>query len=400
MDSSHKVEVVRITDILSHPNADRLEIIPIKGFQVVSGKGQFKVGELAVYIQPDSVVPARPEFSFVWEKDGGGNLRVIAPEMEIPEKWRRITVRRLRKEYSEGLLMPVAAWPDHFISDGEITASEGEDVAEELGITHYNPPEPDELQSSPSVKQSKVWPRSLKGWMYFLSYWLSFGLYDPWGQLGGGNETAPENTPPVYDVETMKHFMDAFQEGESVVVTEKIHGCNARYTYRDSLFGGKMYAGSRKLWKGPKTNNIWRQVLKEFPDIERFCKGHPGFTLYGEAVPCQKSNRGGFEYTYGATKEHPKFYLFDVRNADGEWVSYPEAKKLVDQYIIAWVPPVMNDGVFGKDILGMAEGLTMTHDSHIREGIVIRSVPDRYVRNLGRLQLKVISNQYYELEKD
>lgn len=106
--SDHAVRVVRVNEVLKHPNADRLEIIPIGGYQAVVGKGNFKVGDLAVYIPPDSIVPQKPEYSFVWERDGGGNLRDIPPDAEVPEKYRRVTVKRLRKEYSEGLLMPMS----------------------------------------------------------------------------------------------------------------------------------------------------------------------------------------------------------------------------------------------------------------------------------------------------
>ena len=45
-----KVEVVEINRVESHPNADRLDIISIKGmgYQVISAKGNFKVGDLAI----------------------------------------------------------------------------------------------------------------------------------------------------------------------------------------------------------------------------------------------------------------------------------------------------------------------------------------------------------------
>lgn len=395
LDSSHKTPVIRITDIVNHPNADRLEIVKIGGYQVVVQKAQFKVGDLAVFVQPDSVLPVEDKFKFVWERDGGGELRVITPEMEIPERWRRVTARKFRKEWSEGLLMPLS---DFFPPEGGY-AFEGDDVSELLGITHYNPPEPNEESGTRiSVKQSKVWPRSLKGWFYFLSYWLTFGLYDPWGDLGGTNEKAPPNTPPIYDVETYKNYSDAFADGETVVITEKIHGCNCRYVFVESLLGkGKMFAGSRKLWKRPKSSNIWRKILDQNPSIEAWCREHPGYVLYGEGVPCQKSARGGFEYTYGATKDKPKFYLFDIRTPEGEWLGYTDAHLMTQAYDITWVPEIAY-GPFGAYQLDLAEGNSLV-DKHTREGIVIRAVSDRHVHGLGRLQLKVVSNKYYELEK-
>lgn len=395
MESTHRVNVVRIAEILPHPNADRLDIIPIGGYQVVSGKGQFKVGDLAVYIQPDSVLPEKKIYSFVWERDGGGNIR---PPFDgpVPEKYRRVTVRRLRKEWSEGLLMPLAEVcnPDMygaaFNPEEFVLPQEGDDVAELLGITHYNPPEPDEIQNGVSVKQSKVWPRSLKGWFYFLSYWLSFGLYDPWGDLGGGNEKAPENTPPIYDVEAYKNYSNVLVPGEEVFITEKVHGSN----FRAVFIGGKFYVGSWKLWKKAKSANIWRRAAEKNPDIEKWCRDNPGCVLYGEVVPTQK----GFDY--GATAEEPKVFLFDVRNEDGTWVPKPDALGMTSGYDLFWAP-LIGLVEWDSSILSYADGPTYAGGaSHIREGIVICTVPDRYVRGAGRCQLKVISAAYYEKQKE
>lgn len=377
MPEHHKVLVVRIAEIKPHPNADRLELIPILGYQVVSGKGQFKIGDLAVYITPDSVVPEESVYKFLWEKDGGGNVR---PPFDgpVPEKYRRVTVKKLRKEYSEGLLLPLA---DVGLPAG---TPEGDDVAEKLGVTHWNPPEPDEVQSGRSVKQSKIWPRSLKGWMYFLSYWLSFGLCDPWGDLGGANEKAPENTPPIYDVENFKNFSDIFQPGEEVWITEKIHGSN----FRAVFIGGKFYVGSRKLWKKAKSSNIWRRAAEKNPDIERWCRDNPGRVLYGEVVPTQK----GFDY--GATAGEPLVFMFDVRKTDGTWFPKPEGDSMLDGYDIDSVP-LLYRAQFHSDVVRYADGEAQTGGKHIREGCVICTVPDRYT-HAGRAQLKVISQAYYE----
>lgn len=420
MDSNHKVPVVRITDVLPHPNADRLEIVQVGGYQVVVGKGNFKPGDLAVYVQPDSIVPDIPAFEFVWEKDGGGQLRDVAAARAaggIPERWRRITVKKLRKEWSEGLLMTLS---DLRLLDGVKKSQvdkedvfEGDDVAEFLGITHYNPPEEQEGEPTVSRKQSKVWPRSLKGWYYFLAYWGSFGLYNPWGDTNGfGNEKAPENTPPMYDVETYKNHTQAFEPTDVVVVTEKIHGSNARYTYRltsnlnfwGRLKGdaGKMYAGSRKLWKGQASKTIWRQVLKANPEIERWAKDHPGYTLYGEVTPTQSKN--DVDYHYGASKEQPKFFAFDIYTPKGEWLNREDFRALTLNYNIE-VAPVLYYGVFDlAKVMPLVDGPTTIDTGaapgfrHIREGVVIKTAEEKHVRGLGRAQLKIVSNAF--LEKD
>lgn len=391
--SNHEAKVVRITEILKHPNADSLGLVEIGGFQVVVRLEQFKPGDLAVYVQPDSVVPEIPQFSFVWERDGAGQLREVKEsETPIPERWRRVTVRKFRKEWSEGLLMPIQDFRETF------DAKEGTDIAEILGITHWNPPEDQEEERGSSVKQSRTRPRSFKGWVHFVKNWaikiITLGQYDPWGELGGSNEKAPRNTPPIYDVENFKHYQDVFVPGEIVVASEKVHGSNGRFMFQEDLFGGgKMYAGSRKLWKKEGSTNIWRKVLATNLDIQKWCAEHPNYALYGEVVPTQ----GGFEY--GHTKERPHVFFFDIRTPKGEWVNYTDARALTGGYNLEWAPLLHHGPYDLEKISALVDGKTKTGGNHIREGVVIRTEPERHQRGLGRVQLKIVSNKYLEKEQ-
>lgn len=49
--ANHRVNIVRLGEPRVHPNADSLELFDIGGFQVVTKKGEFKAGDLGVYIQ-------------------------------------------------------------------------------------------------------------------------------------------------------------------------------------------------------------------------------------------------------------------------------------------------------------------------------------------------------------
>ena len=51
------VEVVKVESVSTHPNAERLELIKLvdKGYQIVSGIGNYKSGDLAYYFPVDSV---------------------------------------------------------------------------------------------------------------------------------------------------------------------------------------------------------------------------------------------------------------------------------------------------------------------------------------------------------
>lgn len=390
MNSTHRVNIVRIDEILPHTNADTLGIVYIGGYQCVVKKDQYKVGDLAIYIQPDTIVPVLPQFAFLWAD------REFA-DGTVPERLRRITVRKFRKEWSEGLLMPLN---DFFAvidsvnglyylgtspTTGVQTLKEGDDVAELLGFTHYQEPEP----AMPTQgKQYKGLPKSLRGWFWYILAKLH--IYRP--AIYGADQTRPpKQFSPVYDVEGFKNYPRTFADGEPVIVTEKIHGSNARYMFD----GEKIHVGSHNYWKSDKSTCIWRRALEQHPWITAFCKQHPGATLYAEVTPTQKG------YLYGAKEGEIGVFVFDILQADGVWADkralYQEYGVAADGIVLA---PVLYCGPFDIDkIKNSVDGLSAVHEAkNIREGIVISSATERVVRGLGRAQLKWKSNAF--LEKD
>lgn len=416
--SNHQANVIRVSEILPHTNAETLEIVPIPpglAYQVVVKKGQFKVGDLAVYIQPDSVVPQTEPFRFIWEPylvtpdkcqhtttDGKSTvlesnagqklcIRCMADlPLEVPERRRRITVRKFRKEWSEGLLLPVSDFSGGLQHEPKLAygwIKEGDDVSDLLGITHYDPDKGTENTTGENMAAPRRrFPRTFKGWFFFLLHKLGFKK--------AGQQATEEVSfnVPVYDVEAFKNYRNnSFILGEPVVVTEKIHGSNARFLF----FDGRMYAGSRTLWKAAKSNCVWRKALAQNPWIEEWCRAHEGYTLYGEVTPTQK----GFDY--GCKEGEVKFFVFDILTPEGEWVewipSWPETFEMLQGLTIV---PVLYTGPFDLDkITPIVDGpSTVPGAKHIREGAVIKPNHERQVRGLGRLQLKIVSNAF--LEKD
>jgi hypothetical protein len=386
--ANHQVNIVRLGEPRVHPNADSLELFDIGAFQVVTKKGNFKAGDHGVYIQPDSVVPQSAPFEFIWQpystskfEEGYGIVWT-----DVPEKRRRITVKRLRKEWSEGLLLPVTDFPQ-LIGVAVIIKAEGSDlwpatdVSELLGITHYDPDKGKELSGDNETfkKKRSKYPRSLKGWFWYILHRL--GIYWPSRALSGEN-TEDGVDMPIFDVDAFKHYKNAFEPGELVEVTEKIHGSNARFVFRDD----HMYAGSRTQWKAENANCIWRNVLKAQPWIEEWCRAHEGYGLYGEVTPTQGEN-----FQYGSAE--PQFFPFDIRTPEGTWLEEIETGPA------QWVPVLYQGPFYWEEISKLIDGQTAVPGAKgIREGIVIRPVQERHVRGLGRLILKCVSNSY--LEKD
>jgi hypothetical protein len=368
--ANHQVNIVRVPFPRVHTNADTLEIFEIGGYQLVAKKGGFTPGDLAVYLQPDSVVPQSEAFKFIWET-------YVGIDGVVPERRRRITVKKLRGEWSEGLLMPVIDFPElgsnipgvpsEFNPEKYLT--EGDDVSDLLNITHYDPDAGRESTTGlVAMQPRRRYPKTVKGWFFFLLYRLGFKK--------AGKSLALETNFnfPVYDVEALKNFKNVIQPGERVYITEKIHGSNARFVFID----GVMYAGSRTQWK-QKGDNIWWKAIVQHPKIEEWCIAHEGWVLYGEVVPTQ-----GKGFDYGFSDGEVGFFAFDVLLPNGAWV-WPES---VD---FAPTVPLFGAFAYDDDLLALADGNTLVSGAkHIREGIVIRSLEN------CRVHLKVVSNRFLE----
>ena len=220
MPSTHEVKVIRIEEIRRHGNADTLAVVPVWGYTCCVRIGDFQVGDLAAYIEPDTLVPVdRPEFSFLADK-----------AKESYEGMARIRAAKLRGVVSMGLLIKARpGW------------EEGDNVMEALGCKHYDPP--------------------VRGM-----------------STGGDNAPAPSGLYYVkYDIENLRRYPDIFQKGELVHVTEKIHGANARFCFTD----GELHVSSHTSWKKRDDKNLWWQAALAY-DLEEKLAEAPGLVFYGE----------------------------------------------------------------------------------------------------------------------
>jgi len=358
MNSNHRVNVVRIKELRKHPNADSLSLVDIEGYQVVVRTDEFRLGAQYIYVHPDSVVPVTKPFKFLWADRE-------YPDGVIPDRKRRVTVRKFRGEWSEGLLLPVAKFPE-LGSPIAQWVQEGQDVSELIGVTHYEEPEPGFNLGTQGTKRS-LWQRILK--------FFGFG-YKPFG---------PKNAPGTYDVESLKNYPRVFVAGEPVIVTEKIHGSNARYTFN----GKKFWVGSHNRWC-KEQGNIWWEVTKRYPWIEAFCREWPNYTLRGEVTPTQKG------YAYGFETEK-QFFVFDLQRPDGAYTDKVTLFKMAD--IQRFVPVIYQGPYDAAKMKELAEGKSLVEGAkNMREGTVISSEYERQIRGVGRAQLKLKSLKFLEGE--
>ena len=345
--STHRIEVVPVV-LEPHPNPeiDTLSLVKVWEYQVVVKTADWENVGMGAYIVPDSVVPDNEMFKWL---DGHTRIRV----------------RKFGGAWSQGLLVPAP-------EGSEI----GDDVAAELGVVRYVHPSQVSHNHGGSVSLNDV----------------------------------PMNVAmaPKYDVDSWHRYAEEFVNGEPVVVTEKIHGANIRFTYDSE--SDRVLVGSHSFWR--KDEGIFYTCLTQNPWVEEFCRAYPNYIFIGEMFGHQR----GFSYGNPNVGDR-RLRLFDVWDKVGyrylDWVEVQqlsvnddvEAVKSDGVYpdntykpIMAYWVPIVYEGAYDKAmVLSLSEGDTMIIGaSHVREGVVVHPVVNRVgVKSLDRVKLKIVNNEYY-----
>jgi RNA ligase (TIGR02306 family) len=175
--------------------ADAIEKATVLGWQLVVKKGEFKVGDLVIYCEVDSILPDKPEFEF------------------LKSRSMRIRTVRLRGQISQGICFPLSILPESF----EIV--EDKDCTDILGVTKYEPAIPACLSGVMKGKFPSFIPKT--------------------------DETR---------VQVLQKVLDKYK-GERCYVTEKLDGSSATFYLKDGVFG----VCSRNIeLKEDSENSFWK----------------------------------------------------------------------------------------------------------------------------------------------
>ena len=329
--------------VAPHPNADRLELAVVGGFRSVIAKGSYVDGDLAAYIPEGAVCPD-------WLiADLGLEGRLAG------KKRNRVKAVRLRGVLSQGLVYPVR---DGRIRDQSV--AEGDEVTALLELVKYEPPIPIAMQG----------------------------------------EVAPAHSATLhYDIENFKKYPHEFQEGEPVVVTEKLHGtwcCLGWHPGPGPIVTSKGMSdkGLRLKLNDANQNNLyvrtWRaqEAAVEQARARLASAGEP-FYILGEVY-----GRGVQDLHYG--EPNPAFAVFDAhigQPGQGRYLSQDELEQhLADLFPLV---PVLHRGPFSEAMLNdCTDGATALGGGHLREGVVVRPVVERDSSEFGRVILKSVSGDY------
>jgi RNA ligase (TIGR02306 family) len=371
-----KVEVVRLERIEKHPNADRLDLAFVRGWQVVTRKGELKTGDLVVYFPIDSVLP------------GDLEADLFPPDSKIKLNKSRIKTIKIRGAISQGMIVPLS---DHSMLTRLGYRFEGTDVTVDLGVTKYEPP----VSSLPASMRAK---RVRRENPFFKSY------------------------------DKMSHFKNypsLFADGEEVIVTEKIHGTNFRAGWVPTVadtwwkkikkFFGKLEPfefvyGShhvqlqdKKGWNGYYEFNVYAETVEKYWLKTRIPKG---YVIYGEVYGpgIQKG------YGYGLPTGEHQLRIFDVMVYDEsvhqmKYINWMGVE-IMASLLKCKTAPVIYKGPFRSDLVKEWEQgpsligwypndevIVNTPAQEHREGVVIKPV-EEIQTYMGRKVLRSINPEY------
>jgi RNA ligase (TIGR02306 family) len=337
-----KMASIRVIDKIEPiEGADAIETAVIGGWKVVVKKGEFAVGDLAVYLEIDSWVPTELAPFLSKGKE---------PREFNGVKGERLRTVKLRGQLSQGLLLPI---PEDTIKGAGILIDEGLDVTDHLGI--------------------QKWERPMNAQLA--------------GMARGNFPSLIPKTDQERVQNLVKEIVAANEAGMQFEVTEKLEGSSMTCYLIDGVFG----VCSRNLDLKETADNTFWQVAREL-DIEakmRDTGPDAQFAIQGELIgPGIQGN------IYKLSK--PEFHVFDVYNVThGEYLMPMSRRAVVKLMGLTHVPVIHPESqlIWGVEgMLKFADGKSILNSQQDREGIVFKQVD-------GGMTFKAISNKYLLGEK-
>jgi RNA ligase (TIGR02306 family) len=323
----------KIADIQPIEGADAIEVAVVDGWKVVTKRGEYKPGDLAVYLEIDSWVPHElaPFLSKGQE-----------PREYNGVKGERLRTIKLRGAVSQGLLLSLRDPVVYKALLGSNDWYEGQDHTELLGIQKWEPEIPAQLA----------------------------------GQVRG---LFPTHLIPKTDQERIQNCFPEVQAKGDVTyeVTLKLDGTSCTiFRWEDEL---RVCSRNLELKVNDenKDNTLVAMALKIADKVKH------GYALQGEVMgPGIQGNREGF-------KEH-QFFVFDIYDIDEQEYLPPYTRSNHCQTMgIDHVPVFFTDCLPMNSVdqfLLLAEGPSINHK--IREGVVFKCNDD------PSFSFKAISNKY------
>ena len=380
--------VVHIDNIIPIEGADRVEQAIVGGWHIMVRKGQFQIGDLAIYFEIDSKVPEKPEFEFLAAK----HYKIKT------QKYFKGTV------ISQGLLMSAEdfGWEntttDQFAGNTPIIKrpdgsylTEGDFLTKELEVT-YAEAEDNKRKANSADKYKKMAQRRPN---IFKKKWAQWMMRRNWGKkvmfFFFGKKKDKKNEWPTWVVKTdeeriqnLVYMIPTFQN-EKWIPTEKIDGTSTTFTMKRGKRGkNDFFICSRNVvFDKPDKKcfyetNVYTEMAEKY-DIENVLKSILDENKDLLFVTIQGETYGeGVQKRDYSLKGHD-FMAFNLIFGDANGVptrkNPMDMSSILSSYKIPCVPffdPIELPDTC-DEILALAEGASVV-DGLPREGLVFRTL--------------------------
>ena len=349
---SNLASAQRIISLSAIEGADLIEKATLLGWEVVVKKDEFSVGQLVAYIQIDTVVPETEQLEFLRERQF------------------RVRTIKLRKQISQGLIVPLPAgayW------------KEGDDLTEVMKIRKY-----EKGGEIPGIqpRKPKVW---YKRWWYILKFNYLVKVFP--GLKTFNRNRFPTHLVPITDEERIQNIPGVLEryKGKVFVVSEKLDGSSITIIHEKRWNGKSRYRVCSRRFELFNTKNEWHQVFfstKFEEHIQKLVQHFktPRIIVQGEFIGAPQGNRYKL-------KEN-EIRLFNIY-VDGKRIMQDKFYLTCYGLSIPVCPPTHREPL-NFDLPGIlkeAEGWSALNREVQREGLVFRCIEDG-------MSFKVISNKY------
>jgi len=375
---------------------DRVEHAIVGGWRVIVQKGQFNVGDPAIYFEIDSRVPSDKEcFAF------------------LEKRHYKVKTLKMCKTLSQGLLMHAEDFGWHIgLNCGVMMIYDGEEwhnpldesrfLTKQLGVTYAD--EEDNQRKAPTVdKYKKMAARHPE---IFKKSWAKWMMKHNFGRkvmfFFFGKKKDKKNGWPSWvqktDEERVQNMPWILNDDGDWIATEKIDGTSTTFSMKRGKFRHKsFYVCSRNVCFGEESKecyydtNVYWEMAKQydmFKVLSNLLAAYPNeewITIQGETFGDGIQRRD-----YSLCGEHD-FLAFNLIFSSRGRVGTLEMIDILDPYGIECVPVLnckmkINQFENVDAILTYAEGKSCL-DNLPREGIVFRSTD-------GSKSFKAVSNSF------
>ena len=388
--------VVKVDEIRPIPGRDRVECAVIGGWTIMVRKSQFKPGDLGIYFEIDSQVPAKAPFEFLEAK----HYKIKTQKYKTPDG----------QFWSQGLLMSADdfGWTTgkdlHGDFIGEVPNKiyhEGDFLTQELGVTYADPADNKRKGASTVNKYQKMAQRHGKLFSKQPYRWL---MKHDWGKKllfvffgkKKDNRSWPEWVVKTDEerIQNLAHMIPELAK-ERWIATEKIDGSSTTFTMKrvhrhkyEFLVCSRNVCFDKPDKKCFYDTNIYTEMAEKYhieDALRDLMEKNPDWdwvTLQGETFGAKVQNR-----TYGL--DHRELRGFNLINSKDGRANSIASREIMARYDIPWVPIVNPNLTLPQtcdEILALAAGKSEI-DGGMREGLVFRSLD-------GKKSFKAVDNAF------